>query len=216
MAPCPCRRPAPPTSLVEIGVPRIVAENARFDYFDELSDFPSLGRAKRRLIEWSDAWPDVPAGVVLTGPCGVGKTHLAVSALRRLLLERRIAARARFVYVPQLLRELRGSWKDPERTEEGVLAGVTGADIVVFDGLGEGMGQSWAEEQLLYILKRCFGDGGRLICTTVYPLSPAAGEKALGELITVRAVSVLREACQFVRMLGNDYRDTVLSPGLGV
>ena len=199
-----------------MGVPPRFREGARFDYFEEIS--PPLNRAKATVRKWADAYPDVKAGLVLTGPAGVGKTHLAVAALRHILLDRKIAVRARFVYLPQLLREVQGVWKDSTLTEERLLASVTGAEIVVLDQLGAGMpsgwaGGGWVAEKLLYILTRCFTGGGLLLCTTVYPLAPSGQETGLGEQITTRAVSLLREACRFVRMPGDDYRDTVLIHG---
>lgn len=204
----------PPSRLDQIGVPPYFCERARFDYFDEIS--APLRRAKQVVRKWADSYPDVKAGLLLSGPAGVGKTHLAVAALRHILFERGIAVTARFEYLPRLLREMQGAWKDPSLTEESRLAPVRRAEIVVLDQLGADMGSPRVEERLLYILNRCFHSGGFLICTTAYSQRPAAREAGLADQITVRAVSLLREACRFVEMPGEDYRDKVISPGLSV
>ena len=200
-----------PPRLEDIGVPARYAEPMRFDTFDEISGSPQ--RTKEIVRKWADSYPDVKAGLLLSGPAGIGKTHLAVSALHHILFERQIAVRARFEHLPQLLSELQGAWKDPALTEEARLAPVTRAEIVVFDQLGGGMGNPRMEERLLYVLNRCFHTGSFLICTTAFPVRAARLEKGLAEQITVRGVSLLREACRFVQMRGEDYRDKVITPG---
>ena len=199
-----------PPRLEDIGVP------AR--YANRCASIPSTRFPVRRSAQGDRPqvgrfYPDVKAGLLLSGPAGIGKTHLAVAALHHILFERRIAVRARFENVPQLLSELQGAWKDPSLTEEARLATVTRAEIVVLDQLGAGLGNPRMEERLLYVLNRCFHTGNFLICTTAFPVRAAKLEKGLAEQITVRGVSLLREACRFVQMRGEDYRDKVITPG---
>lgn len=232
--PCACSGgPGAVASLADLGVPKGLRDRT-LGNFEELS--AGLRRTKKIVGGWAGKYPDVHAGLLLTGPSGVGKTHLAVAALAAIVSERRIAARARFVYLPQLLRRLQGSWSDRSLSEESLLAPLFESEIVVLDQLGADSGSAWVEDRLLYILTRCLNDGVFMIGTTVYPTSgprprhspadepPGSAKEALsrvplpetlGEKITARAVSVLREACQFVEVRGENYRETVLQHGLG-
>ena len=220
-------------ALADLGVPKSLRDKT-FGNFDELTG--ALRRVKKTVGGWAAKYPDVHAGLLLTGPSGVGKTHLAVAVLAAIVSERRIGARARFVYLPQLLRRLQGSWSDRSLSEESLLAPLFESEIVVLDQLGADSGSAWVEDRLLYLLTRCLNDGVFVIGTTVYPTSgprprhspadepPGSAKEALsrvplpetlGEKITARAVSVLREACQFVEVRGENYRETVLQHGLG-
>ena len=212
---CACRDTSPrPARLDEIGVPPHFVERARFDYFDEIAP---VRTAKQVVERWAEAYPDVKAGLLLTGATGVGKTHLAVAALRHLLVDRKIAVRARFEYVPRLLRDVQRIWSDPLLTDERRLNKLARAEIVVFDQLGADTGwDERARERLLYVLHRCFHHGCRLICTTAFPLRAAKPGRDLADQITERGVSLLREACRVVPMEGEDYRDKVIGPGLSV
>lgn len=232
VVPCGCSEPAPaPTGLADLGVPRSLRDKT-FGNFEEISD--ALRRTKKTVLGWADRYPDVHAGLLLTGPSGVGKTHLAVAALSRVLRERAIRARARFVYFPELVRTLqRGSGERRPLGDERLFGPALASEILVLDQLGAEIGSAWLEEQLLYLLTRCLHDGVFVIATTAYPTrtprsasppgSPDGGPfgpkrpaaSTLADKITARAVSVLREACQFVEVRGDDYREAVLQHGLG-
>ncbi len=217
VAPCGCEGVGVSDSgrLESLGVPRRLSRSASFESFEELTR--ELGAARRKIERWAEAWPDVHEGLFLTGSSGVGKTHLAVAAIRRVVVERKLDAWVRFVYVPELVERLRWTLRDREASEDALLEPLFEAEILVLDNLGENMMQEWVVEKMLYILTRCYNnDRGTLVCTSVFDAEGTREGVRLADKITERGVSRLREACQFVDVRGEDYRDTVIRHGVGL
>jgi DNA replication protein DnaC len=211
------------SAMAKAGVPHRYLECA-FDArsggkpFDRLK--PSLAAACRVAEEWADRFPDVEAGLLLTGLPGVGKTHLAVAILRRILLERRIAAPSRFVDFRALLREIKSSYHpDAPSTEVDVLRPVLEAEPLVLDELGGENSTLWVFDTLFYILNQRYNEGRLTIITTNFsdrptsspsPARRGGGEETLSDRITVRLRSRLYEMCRDVRIEGDDYRQSTV------
>ena len=74
-----------------------------------LKNFETKSEHQKRAQEAVNAWFKTDdCGLFLCGPCGTGKTHLAVGALLRLTACRWTS---RFVSVPELLTECRDSFR---------------------------------------------------------------------------------------------------------
>jgi DNA replication protein DnaC len=84
--------------------------------------------ALRRYLQSPDK------SILLTGTCGSGKTHLAVSLLREL----HIRGHQRLLYrnVPELLFAIRASFNGGEQSEWAIVEECTGAEYLLLDDLG--------------------------------------------------------------------------------
>lgn len=113
-------------------------------------------------------------GLYLWGPPGVGKTHLAVGAMVR-LLEMNPSLDASFLEWQIWLQELKLSWGDSDRSKVGEVTRRAWADVVVFDELGAGIPTETQIEQIQLILARTYSDKRTLIVTSNFA-PPGLGE----------------------------------------
>lgn len=181
----------------------------------------SLGRAHLVARRFVDAYPVDTGGkgLLFTGSIGVGKTHLAVGVLRRLIQERGV--RGLFCDYRELLKSIQNSYNPQVSTTElELLKPVFAAEVLVLDDLGAQKPNEWVWDTVALILNTRYNDKQTTIITTNYPDLSAGGgalsdaeraarEPTLGDRIGDRMRSRLAEMCVSVEVRGEDFRQTV-------
>jgi DNA replication protein DnaC len=132
----------------------------------------------------------------LWGPCGVGKTHLAVASLRRCFASGGSIA---LITPSQLVRKLR--MKPPDQEQQAIDA-LLAVDTLVIDNLGVGGDTPFARQILQEVLDgRDFADRGGLIVTSQYSVA------TLARRLDDRSIpSRLAGMCRVIEIRGNDRR----------
>ncbi|HKP69046.1 MAG TPA: ATP-binding protein [Pyrinomonadaceae bacterium] len=166
---------------------------------------PSQVKALRLATQFTMEYPAVDRGLILTGPVGVGKTHLAVSILKG-LTER--GFRCLFYEFGSLLKEIQDSYNANTKTSElGVLAPVLNADVLVLDELGASKPTDWVRDTMAHIINTRYNDKKATIFTTNYADERRnEREETLEDRIGIRLRSRLFEMCKTIEVKGSDYR----------
>ena len=200
---------------------------SRYEHCEFDSYHPELGGPGREKREQALAtskkfvqeYPLEKTGLILIGPIGVGKTHLAVSILRELILRKGIPGL--FYDYRELLKQVQNSYNaSVQTTELEILRPIFEAEVLVLDELGAVKPSEWVWDTVSLILNTRYNDKRTTIITTNFSDQPAgqssgarsaAREETLGDRIGERMRSRLHEMCRVIQMDGIDFRQKVQS-----
>jgi DNA replication protein DnaC len=204
---CSCLEPARMERLLEEA--RIPKRYERCALDSYLPNHESQKTAKRFVQHFVKQYPQVDGGLMFFGPCGVGKTHLAVALLKLVIRER--GDSGLFYDFRDLLREIQASWNSVSQTSEmEVLRPVLEAKVLVLDELGANKPTEWVRDTIAHIINCRYNDKRVTIFTSNYLDSAVKpGEETLTDRIGTRLRSRLYEMCRDVEIRGIDFRKEI-------
>lgn len=202
---CRCRTRDVQAKLLEAArIPRRYSECSLSNYQPGSNNGSQL-RAFNYAYRLVREYPSVDRGLLLMGPCGIGKTHLAAAILRG-LIEKGIPCL--FYEFGALLKEIQESYNAVSQTSElKVLMPVYEAEVLVLDELGASKRTDWVRDTMMQIIGARYNEKKLTIFTSNYMdvrCNPA--DETLEDRVGSRLRSRLYEMCKTVIIEGEDYR----------
>lgn len=176
----------------------------------------SLQEAKLIAEKFVAGFPPAKSvGLLFEGSPGVGKTHLAVAILRRLIEEHTL--RGLFVDYRDLLRSIQDSYNPVSETSElEILRPVLRADVLLLDELGTRRPTAWVRDTVTQILNDRYRNERITLVTTNYADEEGAADApTLADRIGPYARSRIYEMCRTISMRGDDFRRIAGSGSVG-
>lgn len=174
-------------------------------------------------------YPVQDVGLLFQGPCGVGKTHLAVAILNELAREK--SAPCYFCDFRELIRNIQNSYSaDSPMSESDLISPIFEKTVLVLDELGAKRTSPWVEETIFYIINHRYNNKKITLFTSNYLDSEEEEEdkrdpyfrksdfnlkpdETLLDRIGIRLRSRIYEMCKVVNIEGKDFRKTFKQAG---
>ncbi|MDH5763875.1 MAG: ATP-binding protein [Nitrospinota bacterium] len=224
MAECECARLVRRLKkLGEAGIPGKFT-GARFETYQPMDASQKLAlRIARDFVE--DHGSNVQ-GLLFMGRPGLGKTHLAVSVIKELILNK--GEDCKFIDFFQLLSDIRNGYSQ-DLSEQAIINPYVAAPVLVIDELAKGRNTEWELTMLDQIISSRYNAADKItLLTTNYTDDSAirksgkkethvefgsssgrkaqTGEETLQDKVGERIYSRLVEMCRLVKLKGEDYR----------
>jgi DNA replication protein DnaC len=198
-------------------------------YVTDLSDGKTWTQQHTASLKFAKSWTetftrDFPGGsdkgLLFMGPSGVGKTHLAVAAMKELIVR---GHGCLFCDYRELLKEIQASYNPAsESTEMSILDPIRTVEVLVLDDLGASKPSDWVRDIVSIVLNARYNEKRTTIITTNYlDNPPTEGEAAqlpsrrhippvredsLEQRIGSRMRSRLFEMCRTIEVSAPDFR----------
>ena len=178
--------------LAQARIPRRY-EHCELSNFEFEGPHRSLLPARMAAYKFVEQYPLDTTGLLLVGPFGAGKTHLAVGIIKELIVSKGIACL--FYDYRELLKEIQNSYNSSVQvTELEVLRPVFETEVLALDELGAVKPTEWVWDTVSLILNTRYNNSKTTIITTNLPNLPARAALAPGESVDMfKARAAARE-----------------------
>ncbi|MZH03074.1 MAG: ATP-binding protein [Nitrospinae bacterium] len=180
----------------------------------------ALSRSRTFIKEFVQMKGQYSQGLIFMGDPGLGKTHLAVSIIKELILKH--GYECKFVDFFELLRDIRHGYGE-DISEGEFINPYVGVKVLVIDELAKGRNTDWELTVLDHFISTRYNDDDKVtLVTTNFKdkldngigqednkkagLSNASNRYTLEEKIGPRIFSRLMEMCKKVHLQGKDFR----------